>query len=109
MFDSETTEVNEMWETPRDTHTLQNSTKSRSPHCQSRSKDNCLWTGPELKKMIGGSTDISKQRRKLATPSTLKLLDLKQQVQKGQRQALTGSIWRDGHPKRSGPSCSKCR
>ena len=86
MADSETTRVNEMWESFRDT--LQNSIKSQIPHRQSRSKDGYPWIGSELKKMMRRLHRYYKTKKKPGDPHHIKrYLDLKHQVQKRQRQA----------------------
>ena len=86
MFDSETTRLNEMWESFRDT--LQHSIKSHTPYHQSRSKDGYPWIGPELKKMMRRLHRYNKTKKKTGDPQHIKRhLDLKHQVQKRQRQA----------------------
>ena len=82
MFDSETTGVNEMWESFRDI--LQHSIRYHIPHRQSRSKDGYPWIGTELKKMMRWQHRYYKIKKKTGDPQhTKRYLDLKHQVQSG--------------------------
>jgi len=86
LYDSCAPNVNEMWETFRET--ISDSVKNNIPHRQTRHKDGYPWIGPDLKRLIKKQGKLYKTKKKTGDPyHKQRYLDIKHQVQKLTRQA----------------------